>query len=62
MEAKHKPTYKLGETVTDWSDPTTNLGVIMQPNLKFDQLTVFKKDKATRSLGAIKHILKPQEG
>ena len=36
----------------------------MQSNLKFDQHIALKKDKASKTLGAIKHILKqaPQEG
>ena len=48
----------------DWADMTTYLGVIMQSNLKFDQHMGLKNDKALKTLGAIKHILKqaPQEG
>ena len=48
----------------DWADTTTYLDVIMQSNLKFDQHISLKKDKASKTLGAIKHILKQalQEG
>ena len=48
----------------DWADTTTYLGVVMQSNLKFNQHIALKKDKASKTLGAIKHILKqaPQEG
>ena len=58
-----KPTYKLGEIVIDWADTTAYLDVIMQSSLKIDQQLAFKKDKASRTLEAIKHILKqaPQE-
>ena len=58
-----QPTYKLGETVIDWADTTAYLDVIMQSSLKIDQQLAFKKDKASRTLEAIKHILKqaPQE-
>ena len=43
----------------DWADMTTYLGgVIMQSNLKFDQPMPLKKAKASKILGAIKHILK----
>ena len=60
----YRPTYKLGEAVMDWADTTTYLGVFMQSNLKFDQHIALKKDKASKTLGAIKHILKqaPQKG
>ena len=50
---------KAGEAVMDWADTTTYLGgVIMQSNLKFDQPMPLKKAKASKILGAIKHILK----
>ena len=65
LEAKnYRYTYKLGEAVMDWADTTTYLDVIMQSNLKFDQHISLKKDKASKTLGAIKHILKQalQEG
>ena len=42
----------------DWADTTTYLGVIMQSKLKFDQHMVLKKDKASKTQGAIKQILK----
>ena len=60
----YRPTNKLGETVIDWADKTTYLGVVMQSNLKFDQHIALKKDKASKTLEAIKHILNqaPQEG
>ena len=54
----YRPTYKLGEALMDWADTTTYLGVVMQSNLEFDQHMAFKKDKASKTLGAIKHILK----
>ena len=48
----------------DWADTTTYLSVVLQSNLKFDQHKALKKDKASKTLGAIKHILKQalQEG
>ena len=48
----------------DWADTTTYLGVSMQSNLKFDQYIALTKNKASKTPGAIKHILKqaPQEG
>ena len=48
----------------NWTNTTTYLGVIMQSNLKFDQHMALKNDKASKTLGANKHILKqaPQEG
>ena len=60
----YRPTYKLGEAEMDWTDTTTYLGVVMQSNLKFNQHIALKKDKASKTLGTIKHILKqaPQEG
>ena len=54
----YKPTYKLGEAVMDSVDTATYLPVIMQSNLKFNQHMKFKKDKAQKTLAAIKHILK----
>ena len=60
----YRPTYKLGEAVIDCADTTTYLGVIVQSNFKFDQHIALKKDKASKTVGAIKHILKqaPQKG
>ena len=48
----------------DWVDTTTYLSVIMQSNLKFDQPMALEKDKHSKTLRAIKRILKqaPQEG
>ena len=59
----YRPTYKLGETVMDWANMATYRGVIMQSNFKFDLRMVLKKDKASTTLGAIKHMLKqaPQD-
>ena len=47
-----------------WAGTTTYLSVIMQSNLKFNQQMLLKKDKASKTLGKIKHILEqaPQEG
>ena len=42
----------------DWADTTTYLGVIMQSNLTFDQHMALKKNIASKTLGAVKHILK----
>ena len=42
----------------DWADTTTYLGVIMQSTIKFDQHMALKKDKASKTLGAINNILK----
>ena len=42
----------------DWADTTIYLGVIMQSNLEYDQHIALKKNKASKTLGAIKHILK----
>ena len=60
----YRPAYKLKETVMDWAGTTIYLGVVMQSSLKFDQHIAFKKDIASKTLGAIKYILKqsPQEG
>ena len=40
------------------------VGGVLQSNLKFDQHITLKKDKTSKTLGAIKHILKqaPQKG
>jgi len=40
-----------------WVDITTNLGVVMQSNLKINQHMTLKNNKASKILGAIKHIL-----
>jgi len=40
-----------------WVDPATYLGVVIQSNLKFDQYIALEKDKASKLLGAIKHVL-----
>ena len=47
----------------DWANMATYRGVIMQSNFKFDLRMVLKKDKASTTLGAIKHMLKqaPQD-
>ena len=39
--------YKLRETVMNWADTTTYLGVTMQSNFKFDQHVALKKNKAS---------------
>ena len=54
----NEPAYKLRETVMDWADTKTYLGAIMYSNFKFDQQMALKKDKDSKTLGAIKHILK----
>jgi len=47
----------------DWVD-LTYLGAVIQLNFKFDQHITFKKNKASKILGAIKHVLHeaPREG
>ena len=50
--------YKLRETVMDWADTAAYLGVTMQSNLKSNQYMTLKKDKASKTQRAIKHILK----
>ena len=52
----NNPTYELGETGIDWADTTTYL--VLSRNLKFDQNVALKKDKASKTLGPINHILK----
>jgi len=49
--------YKLEQVEMDWVDERTYLGVVMQSNLKFDQHIILKKDKASKFLGASKHVL-----
>ena len=47
----------------DWADTTTYLGLSCSQILNLTN-TALKKDKASKTLGTIKHILKqaPQEG
>ena len=60
----YRPTYKLGEAVMDWADTTTYLLSCSQIlNLtNIDHMTL-KKEKPSKTLGAIRQILKqaPQE-
>ena len=48
----------------EWVSDTKYLGVILQSDLRFEQHMMLKKEKASRTLGAIKHILHdaPREG
>jgi len=53
----YRPDYRLGNVQMEWTESTKYLGVIMQSNLRFDQHISLKKEKASKILGAIKHIL-----
>jgi len=60
----YRPLYRLGEIEMDWVDTTIYLEVVMQSNLKLDHHITLEKDKASKILGAIKHVLceAPREG
>jgi len=51
------PSYKLGGDDVPWVERTKYLGVYLQQNLKFEDHITQKSGKASRILGAIKHVL-----
>jgi len=56
-KADSLPCYKLGGDDVPWVERTKYLGVYLQQDLKFEDHISQKNGKASRILGAIKHVL-----